>query len=326
MPLTLTFISGTFGKSVALVSERCVIGRDPTCDLVLADPAVEGRHAILRAWEGEWVILGESRTSVGCVPLRKGVPRIVRPGDRILIGQAVLELREVATPTLDEPKATRELALQAVRAALRGHGHPEVPTVRIAEGANIRTTLALVEDGKTYSIGRGKTSDLCLSDAAASRTHLHVVRRGDHVFLRHPGSSSGVLVGSNPLPQGVEVAWTPALMVVLGGTVLTLDLALESAIEHFLEKQPLAALEILSATPESDVGPQIAAAIGPCAPNPVELSVRSPSPIAEVIHGATSRRIRPRSMQRETIFLIGILAISFAVCGSIAWLLYSSGR
>jgi pSer/pThr/pTyr-binding forkhead associated (FHA) protein len=333
MPLTLAVIKGAPGNSITLSTVRCVLGRDPTCDLVLDDAAAEGRHATVRSWEEEWVIIAEStnRTSVSGVPLRKGVPRVVRPGDLILIGQTELELREDATSTLNEPKATRELALQAVRAALRGHGHPEVPTVRIAEGANIRATLALVEDGKVYAIGRAKTCDLCLSDVAASRTHVQVRRVGGRVFLRDTSLSKGALLGSTPLLQEAEVEWTPERMAVLGETVLALDVALESVIEQFLEKQPLAIVEPPAATPESDLPfdpptARTAPTEKTGAPNRPELSgARSPSPMVGIIH-ATNPKKRPTGSKREAVFQAGIVAISLALCVSIAWLLFFSGR
>ncbi len=332
MPLTLNIIRGPAKNSITLVGERCVLGRDPTCDLVLEDAAAGARHATLRLWEGEWLIIGESSngTSVGGVPLRKGVPRVIRPGDQILIGQTELELREDATSqTLNEPKATRELALYALRDALRGHGHPEVPTVRIAEGANIRATLALVEDRKVYAIGRAKTCDLCLSDAAASRTHLHVWRRGGRVFLRDTGSSKGVLLGSTPLLQDAEFEWTPDVMAALGETVITIDLALESVLEQFLEKQLVAPIEGTSPAVDSEApvasrsaGATVVEEARP--PNTLEsLGSRSPSPIVEIIH-ATKQTRRPRGMKREAIFRVGILAIAFAVCTAIAWLFLSA--
>ena len=333
MPLTLAVIKGALGNGITLTSERCVLGRDPACDLVLDDAAAEGRHATVRSWEGEWVIIGEStnRTSVSGVPLRKGIPRVVRPGDLILIGQTELELREDATSTLNEPMATRELALPAVRAALRGHGHPEVPTVRIAEGANIRATLALLEDGKVYAIGRAKTCDLCLSDAAASRTHVQVRRDGGRVFLRDTSLSKGAFLGSTPLPQEAEVEWTPDRMAVLGETVLALDLALESVIGQFLEKQPLAVVEAPSTTPEGAVisfptAPETPATEEAGALHLPELSGgRSRSPIVEIIH-ATNRKPRPTALEREAIFRFGILAICLVGCASLAWLLFFSGR
>lgn len=84
------------GRSFAL-GPQSVIGRDPTATVQLTDGEVSRRHAIVSAGEGLPTVedLGSSNgTFVDDAPVTGEVE--LEPGQRIRVGQTVLELREGA--------------------------------------------------------------------------------------------------------------------------------------------------------------------------------------------------------------------------------------
>lgn len=82
------------GHSFSLTAQS-VIGRDPTATVHLTDEEVSRRHAIVSVGEGQATIedLGSvNGTHVEGGPVQGEVP--VGPGDRIRVGQSLLELRD----------------------------------------------------------------------------------------------------------------------------------------------------------------------------------------------------------------------------------------
>ena len=138
------------GKSFRLDAERVAIGRDPECDIVLADQAVSRRHCELRREEGGWVVadLGSSNhTFVNDAPVDSAR---LKDGDRIGVGDCELmlamdEAREedlkttiVKTFRLDGPDMPRE-----AEAPLRRKLSFLASFARTAEAAE--TSAALLE-------------------------------------------------------------------------------------------------------------------------------------------------------------------------------------
>ncbi|MEA2496764.1 MAG: hypothetical protein QOJ29_4675 [Thermoleophilaceae bacterium] len=86
------------GRSFSLAAES-VIGRDPTAAVHLTDEEVSRRHAIISLGEGLATVedLGSvngTHTDAGQVVGEAAV----RAGDRIRVGQTVMELRELGGP------------------------------------------------------------------------------------------------------------------------------------------------------------------------------------------------------------------------------------
>jgi pSer/pThr/pTyr-binding forkhead associated (FHA) protein len=100
------------GRSFALSADS-VIGRDPTAAVHLSDEEVSRRHAIISVGEGQ-VTIEDLGSINGTHPDRGRVdgesPLLV--GERILIGQSVLELREA--PGVD-PEALKPTKTSLIR-------------------------------------------------------------------------------------------------------------------------------------------------------------------------------------------------------------------
>jgi pSer/pThr/pTyr-binding forkhead associated (FHA) protein len=95
------------GRSFALTAQS-VIGRDPTATVHLTDEEVSRRHAIVNLGEGSITI--EDLGSFNGTHMNGGKISDETPlgtGDRIRVGQTVLELREVPGADPENLKPTK---------------------------------------------------------------------------------------------------------------------------------------------------------------------------------------------------------------------------
>jgi pSer/pThr/pTyr-binding forkhead associated (FHA) protein len=76
------------------VAASMVMGRAPECELMLDDTYVSQQHARLFGKNGSWYVEDLGSTNGTFVnEQRLAAPAMVQPGDRIRVGQTVLELR-----------------------------------------------------------------------------------------------------------------------------------------------------------------------------------------------------------------------------------------
>jgi signal transduction histidine kinase len=100
----LTVIQGQDrGKVYDLRGNHIVMGRDPHCEVSLTDHSVSRHHAELRIEEGRFHFIDLNSSNGSFVNGVKVTECIVRPGDQIRLGSAILALgRVVTSPTLVE--------------------------------------------------------------------------------------------------------------------------------------------------------------------------------------------------------------------------------
>jgi pSer/pThr/pTyr-binding forkhead associated (FHA) protein len=298
MPLTLLVRSGphddpSASAQAALTFDgpRVVIGRGAGCDVRLPDPSVSHRHAVIRITEGKHALVDEGSTNgtfVGGVRLAKGTPRALRSGDLVRVGRVWLEARiDQTPPTRDLAAATRELALMLVSQAMEALGNDTVPKVRVVEGPDTGASLALVEEGRAYVVGRGESCDLALADEDASREHVQIVRRGQAVLVRDLGSKNGALLGESRMVRDRDVGWKNTAMMRVAHTVLALEEpvalalgALEDAADEPIREEDVppepASASATKEAPPSAAPASVAAAAAPIASPPEEPAAPAP--------------------------------------------------
>lgn len=228
MPLVLVVGSEHF----PLEKERTVVGRDPSCDIVIDRPGIAPRHVEILLGDAPSIFRLEGDASVGDVALGKD-KRLLRHGDLVRLGplEASIEIEDTS-PLLD----TRQLALAAVR---RAEGAMLHPTVVVVEGVDLGLRLELADDARAYRLGRGKQCDLVLGDALVSREHLRVVRRGAEVFISDLDATRGTFLGSSRLMPWRDVRWDPSKMVRIAQTVLALRLPLDAIVDAVVARAPI---------------------------------------------------------------------------------------
>ena len=237
MPITIIVRHGA-GEDTRLTfdgTQRVVIGRGPGSDVRLPDASVSHRHASLRGQGSDFALVDEGSTNgtyVGAVRIAPRTSRLVRSGDTVRVGRIVLELRIDQSPvTRDVAAATRDLALALVSQAMAAMGTDRTPKVRVVEGRDQGSMLALARDEHPYidrssTALRSRRSTIRIPRGSTSAS----IARGGAVSLRDMAAKNGTFVGDVRVPDDREVAWRPAIMVRIGRTVL----ALEEPVSHAL--------------------------------------------------------------------------------------------
>jgi len=229
MALTIVIRSGDSRTPAQITFDtpRVVIGRGDGCEVRLPDASVSHRHASIRQRGTDYVIIDEGSsngTFVGPVRLSAQAPRVIRHQELIRVGRIWLEVRvEQAMPTANPQATTREIALGLVAAALSAQGETVGAKVQIDNGPDAGRELVMTDTQRTYVIGRAPNVDLTLSDDDASRRHVELRRRGQHVCVRDLGSKNGSALGEKKLEPNKDTPWLPGMKLEIGTTALTLS-------------------------------------------------------------------------------------------------------
>ncbi len=111
---------------------------------------------------------------------------------------------------------SRETRL-AARALLRGQALAG-PHLAVREGPDAGRRFAL---GRDQTLGRGRSADLKLSDATASRIHLRITQVDGRILVADLSSKNGVQVNGRRCRAARPLA--AGDVVVIGATRLTLE-------------------------------------------------------------------------------------------------------
>jgi pSer/pThr/pTyr-binding forkhead associated (FHA) protein len=228
MALSVVIRSGDLKAPATITFDapRIVIGRGEGCEVRLPDPSVSHRHASIRQRGTDYVIVDEGSTNgtfVGPVRLSPQAPRVVRSGDLVRVGRIWLELRVEQVPPMPNLQAsTREIALSLVASALAAEGDAAHARVTVESGPDQGKELVLSEFERVYVLGRAPGVDLQLSDADASRRHVEVFRRGQHVCVRDLGSKNGSELGAQRLEPKRDTPWPSGVPLRFGANSFAL--------------------------------------------------------------------------------------------------------
>jgi pSer/pThr/pTyr-binding forkhead associated (FHA) protein len=323
MALPVVVRSGDAPSPVTITFDapRIVIGRGEGCEVRLPDPSISHRHASIRQRGNDYVVVDEGSsngTFVGPVRLSPQAPRVLRPTDTIRVGRIWLEIRiEQAVPTANPQATTRELALGLVASALKAQGEPVFARVRVENGPGAGSELALTDFERTYVLGRAPDVDLTLADGDASRRHVELVRRGQHVCVRDLGSKNGSELDGKRLEAGKETPWLPTAKLVIASTSLALDDPLLTALTE-LEATPAEAMPL----DESVEPPPVTGSRPPPSGLPPSAHAGA-APLVSVPEKVTSDEVkRPRGHRAVdlVVALLALVVLTVSLLG-IAWVL-----
>jgi ABC-type multidrug transport system ATPase subunit len=200
--------------------QAVVIGRDPSCGLVVDDPLVSRQHAEVSWADGGWVLRDLESTNgtyvdgeqIGVLPLTDGA--VARLGDAhgpavqfALVHRAPVE----ADPgSAQAPARTAVLpAPTAVLPAPAGGSGGLPPAVAVAG----RTPAAEHSAEQRIRIGRAPDNDITLADLLVSRHHAEIRRSGDGYQVVDLGSRNGTYVNGRQVPTA---ALDPGDLLAIG--------------------------------------------------------------------------------------------------------------
>jgi hypothetical protein len=199
---------------VAVLTHRATAGGSAADDVVLAGvPAAALELEPCAA--GVIVSAAVAGARAGGHPLAAGARRLLRPGERVTLHGATLELLAEAQPAAE---GTRVAAAALVRAAALGAAPIVGPHLVVLNGAAAGARFPL---GPVQVIGRGRGADIRLPDPQASRRHARLRVDGRAVTLEDLGAKNGLRVNGvpverrpSPLRDGDELALGDTLLAV----------------------------------------------------------------------------------------------------------------
>lgn len=177
------------------------LGRDPSCDIVLADERIAPRHAVLRHSGGGWVLEhagGESGTFIDGRRVRRAVLAdscIIRFGDPddgpavdFEIGPDVGAAAESAAEPGAESAADPDTDPDGAGRRDYGHGHGRAVPEKV-----------IVLSGDLVRIGRGEDNDIIIDDLTVSMRHAELRRQEGGYTIADLHSDTGTYVDGTPV-------------------------------------------------------------------------------------------------------------------------------
>ena len=195
-PATVQVVSGQAPQPfVALRRGQLTIGRDPRCEMVLADPQVSARHALIQRTPQGYVLTDLGSKNGTFVNDRRVQQALLQGGERLRMGQTELVFTVAGVPVapgpMPQPPAGVATAYLAVMA-----GEQEFARYPVASGT---------------VLGRYATCPVDLSaDALVSRRHARLDYQAGRWIITDLDSGNGTFVNGQqvrqqPLRPGDEV-------------------------------------------------------------------------------------------------------------------------
>ncbi len=187
-----------------------LVGRDPSCDVVITDARVSWQHAVLRLEHGRWVLADNGSTN--------GIYAGDRRVDRI-------EITTECLVRLGHPADGPVLSCAVSAAGQGAPGRPPTRVVASPAAANSATAGASPAAGAlpagTLRIGRQPDNDIVVSDPGVSRHHAELRDVAGACRIVDLDSANGTFVNGQrvtaaPLSEGDIVGIGPATFRLAG--------------------------------------------------------------------------------------------------------------
>lgn len=241
------------------VDRPLVIGREPTCDLVLADPSVSRRHARVEPTPSGLKITDLGSGNGVWVGTQRVTGIVLQPGQRARIGSTVFECRQVdrQAPAPPPPIVHRARGEEAPRSG----GF----VVRVlTAGDHVKAGEVFHVTRVAATIGRAPDCDVVLAEADISRKHAKLEIAAGGFRITDLGSACGTWLDDRQVDVG-QVA--PGQRVRIGRRVV---IECHTAEAETLAEAPPAAAPVAAqpVAPSPVVSPPPAVVRPPAGPAP----------------------------------------------------------
>ena len=219
------------GKEYLVPASGLVVGRDASCDVVVAQSEVSRRHAEIAPGELGYVVRDTSANGVFVNGERVQGSRRLARSDVLRIGTAEFRFHTDAqpvsaaapTPVASAPAAPAaapaSVAAEPSRAAMMSQPtplampraedpRPELATLEILNEGPLKGTRFSIRSALTH-VGRGAHNDVRLADDSVSETHAKLQRRDDGWYVVDMASTNGTYVGGTRISGERRLEGTP---------------------------------------------------------------------------------------------------------------------
>jgi pSer/pThr/pTyr-binding forkhead associated (FHA) protein len=234
------------GKEYTVLAAGIVLGRDASCDVVVAQNEVSRRHAEIAPTEQGYVVRDMSANGVFVNGERvQGSQRLAR-SDVVRVGGEEFRfyadlLAQAPTPPAPQPAVQAPAPSQSpptpAHASLYSAPTPLAqpawedprPVVATLEMRNEGPTKGSLFSLRTplVHVGRGAHNDVRLSDESVSETHAKLQRREDGWYLVDMDSTNGTYVGGTRVAGERKLEGSPDIR--FGGVKMRFAVAVTDA-------------------------------------------------------------------------------------------------
>lgn len=190
---------------VILDDPSILLGRDKSCQVVLAQQAVSRSHAKISRDGPLFFVedLGSAYgTEINGKKLPRGEKRLLRNGDVIAIAQFDVTFDRIAdVPKEGQSEKTAFVARAVVKDVMRGLGTAGGPYFRIMNGPREGERIE-ISDAQELVIGRDETADVVFKgDDLVSRRHAKVRRDWSGTHVEDLDSRNGIKVNKRKVSR-----------------------------------------------------------------------------------------------------------------------------
>ncbi len=207
-------VSQTDGREYPVGPEGLVLGRDPTCHVVVGRPDVSRRHLAIRQTAEGYLLLDSSTNGVMVNGGRVMVEVPLGRGDTIRVGHEEFRFH-ADRASAGEPMAVPQLAATGTFAAARRPDAASAGASTAGRGL-LLGTLEVVNEGPLkgtryelrsprIDIGRGAHNDVVIADESVSESHAKLQNRDGGWYVADLGSTNGTYVGGTRIHEDTVV-------------------------------------------------------------------------------------------------------------------------
>lgn len=210
------------GREHPLRAGANVVGREG--DVVLADPKVSRRHALIVSENGELTLqdLGSTNgTELNGEKLIPGEKRPLKQGDKVSFGGVELTLSLPGQAGSTELLSPNKTALGAPPSVSEDERDSDTPDLR-------QPVAYLIVEGEQKPLkagintfGRKADNDVQVADPYVSGRHGKIEVSQEGIFLTDVGSTNGTFLNGTRLTPNVRTLVTPQDEIRIGGLLLS---------------------------------------------------------------------------------------------------------
>ena len=210
------------GPPIEFEQERTLVGRDPSCTVVLDDKSVSRRHVIVERRGASWCVVDQGSANGTFVDGQQVAEAELRDGQELRLGTLPLAVEVesdmpqtvlMSSPELPPPPPTRPLGQASAAPARAAAAPPPPPPTAGDPRAEAARRLGLPATASAYDVSQRyaeRAAELQAKLAAAPTPHLqatwerHLHELGQAAHVLAPGFSTGAATDAD-LPSAHPV-------------------------------------------------------------------------------------------------------------------------